>query len=73
MGDKTGKTKEQYAKESIKAAKKVLGDEGKWEIIYEANKAEIKDPNLIYKGQILVAVSSLKDLLDIHMLPHFQK
>lgn len=37
-----------------KVAKKVLGDESKWEMIYEANKAEIKNPNLIYKGQVLI-------------------
>lgn len=36
-----------------KIAKQVYGDETKWEIIYEANKDSIKNPNLIYKGQTL--------------------
>lgn len=36
-----------------KIAKQAYGDEAKWELIYEANKGSIKNPNLIYKGQIL--------------------
>ncbi|MCM1262132.1 MAG: LysM peptidoglycan-binding domain-containing protein [Butyrivibrio sp.] len=36
-----------------KIAKQVYGDEAKWELIYEANKDIIKNPNLIYKGQVL--------------------
>lgn len=36
-----------------KIAEQAYGDEAKWELIYEANKGSIKNPNLIYKGQIL--------------------
>lgn len=35
-----------------KIAKQIYGDEGKWEVIYEANKDSIKNPNLIYEGQV---------------------
>lgn len=42
--------KDDYLK---KIAKQAYGDEGKWEIIYEANKEQIKNPNLIYVGQVL--------------------
>lgn len=35
-----------------KIANQVYGDKGKWEAIYEANSASIKNPNLIYEGQI---------------------
>ena len=37
-----------------KIAKEVYGDASKWELIYEANKDNIKNPNLIYEGQIFV-------------------
>lgn len=37
-----------------KIAKTIYGDESKWETIYEANKNVIKNPNLIYVGQVLV-------------------
>ncbi len=36
-----------------KIAKQEYGDEAKWEIIYEANKDSIKNPNIIYQGQVL--------------------
>ena len=36
-----------------KIAKKTLGDGSKWNVIYEANKPQIKDPNMIYVGQKL--------------------
>lgn len=36
-----------------KIAKSVYGDATKWKTIYEANKSIIKDPNLIYIGQVL--------------------
>jgi nucleoid-associated protein YgaU len=36
-----------------KIAKEVYGDAGKWRQIYEANRDKIKDPNLIYPGQVL--------------------
>ena len=42
--------KDDYLK---KIAKQTYGDEEKWEIIYEANKEQIKNPNLIYVGQVL--------------------
>lgn len=37
-----------------KIAQKVYGDEALWEVIYEANQAAIKNPNLIYAGQVFV-------------------
>ncbi len=36
-----------------KIAKEVLGDAGRWPEIFEANKDQIKDPNLIHVGQEL--------------------
>lgn len=35
-----------------KIAKQIYGDASKWEAIYEANKDLIKNPNLIYEGQV---------------------
>ncbi|MDR3345174.1 MAG: LysM peptidoglycan-binding domain-containing protein [Oscillospiraceae bacterium] len=35
-------------------AKKLLGDGAKWKLIYNANKAKIKDPHWIYPGQVFV-------------------
>lgn len=37
-----------------KIAQTVYGDSARWEDIYEANKGAIKNPNIIYKGQVLV-------------------
>jgi len=37
-----------------KIAEKFYGDGRKWKIIYEANKAEIKDPRKIYPKQKLI-------------------
>ena len=34
-------------------AKRVYGDAGKWQQIYEANRDQIKDPDLIHPGQEL--------------------
>jgi nucleoid-associated protein YgaU len=34
-----------------KIAKELLGDAARWPEIFEANKDQIKDPNLIYPGQ----------------------
>ena len=36
-----------------KIAKQVYGDALKWREIYESNKSQIKDPNVIYANQIL--------------------
>lgn len=36
-----------------KIARDVLGDAGKWPAIYEANRDQIGDPNLIFSGQRL--------------------
>ncbi|MBN1920537.1 MAG: LysM peptidoglycan-binding domain-containing protein [Anaerolineae bacterium] len=36
-----------------KIAKELLGDAEKWEAIYAANKAVIKDPNVIQPGMEL--------------------
>ena len=37
-----------------KIAQSVYGDAARWEDIYEANKASVKNPNIIYKGQVLI-------------------
>lgn len=37
-----------------KIAQSVYGDSARWEDIYEANKASIKNPNILYKGQVLI-------------------
>jgi nucleoid-associated protein YgaU len=37
-----------------KIAKEVYGDAMKYNIIFEANRPMLKDPNLIYPGQVLV-------------------
>lgn len=37
-----------------KIAKETYGDAGKWNVIYEANKDQIKDPNKIWANQILI-------------------
>jgi len=37
-----------------KIAKEVYGNANKYSIIFEANKPMLKDPNLIYPGQVLV-------------------
>lgn len=36
-----------------KIAKRELGDANKWHAIFEANKDKIKNPDLIYPGQVL--------------------
>ena len=36
-----------------KIAKALMGDAMKWRAIYEANKDTIKNPDLIYPGQVL--------------------
>ena len=36
-----------------KIAKREYGDAGKWRQIYDANREQIKDPDLIYPGQVL--------------------
>jgi len=36
-----------------KIAKQLYGDAHKWRQIYEANKQTIKNPDLIYPGQVL--------------------
>ena len=43
-----------------KIAEKMYQDASKWELIYEANKDLIKDPNLIYAGQVFV-IPDLQD------------
>lgn len=37
-----------------KIAQSVYGDPGRWKDIYEANKTSIKNPDIIYKGQVLI-------------------
>lgn len=41
-----------------KIAKQVYGEDAKWETIYEANKDSIKNPKLIYAGQVLTIPDS---------------
>jgi nucleoid-associated protein YgaU len=36
-----------------KIAKELLGDAKKWRVLFEANKDQIKNPDLIYPGQVL--------------------
>ncbi|MFN8579752.1 MAG: LysM peptidoglycan-binding domain-containing protein [Gemmatimonadaceae bacterium] len=36
-----------------KIAKHVYGEAGKWKVIWEANKDTVKNPDLIYPGQVL--------------------
>jgi nucleoid-associated protein YgaU len=36
-----------------KIAKALMGDATKWRALYEANKDKIKNPDLIYPGQVL--------------------
>ncbi len=36
-----------------KIAERELGDGSKWRAIYEANRDQIKDPDLIHPGQVL--------------------
>jgi nucleoid-associated protein YgaU len=36
-----------------KIAKNIYGDAKKWQKIYEANKDQIKNPDLIHPGQVL--------------------
>ena len=36
-----------------KIARDLLGDARKWRAIYELNKDQIKNPDLIYPGQVL--------------------
>lgn len=36
-----------------KIAKHLYGDADKWHAIYEANKDKIKNPDLIYPGEVL--------------------
>ena len=36
-----------------KIAKRELGDANKWHAIFEANRDQIKDPDLIHPGQVL--------------------
>lgn len=37
-----------------KIAQSVYGDSARWEDIYEANKATVKNPAILYKGQTLI-------------------
>lgn len=54
--------KDDYLK---KIAQEAYGDESKWESIYEANKDSIKNPNLIYEGQVFI----LTDNTDVATVP----
>lgn len=54
--------KDDYLK---KIAQEAYGDASKWESIYEANKDSIKNPNLIYEGQVFI----LPDNADVATAP----
>jgi len=43
-----------------KIAKEVYGNANKYNVIFEANKPMLKDPNLIYPGQVLVILPLIK-------------
>ena len=45
-----------------KIAQSEYGDSARWEDIYEANKDSIKNPNILYRGQVLI-------LPDIAVIP----
>ena len=47
-----------------KISRLAYGDAGNWKVIYEANKSQIKDPNLIYAKQVFL----LPDASDIALL-----
>ena len=50
----SGRTYTVVAGDSLsKIAKRELGDAGKWNAIYEANRDKIENPNLIHPGQVL--------------------
>ena len=36
-----------------KIAKRVYGNANKWRVIYEANREVIRNPDLVYPGQVL--------------------
>ena len=42
----------------------IYDDSLKWKLIYEANKSKIKNPNLIYPGQVLTIPPDTKDFTD---------
>jgi nucleoid-associated protein YgaU len=48
------KSWEDATQSAVKIAKEVYGNASKYNIIFEANKPMLKDPNLIYPGQVLV-------------------
>jgi nucleoid-associated protein YgaU len=53
-GSGTGRTYTVVKGDSLsKIAKREYGDANKWRTIYEANRHLIKDPDLIYPGQLL--------------------
>ena len=41
-----------------KIAKREYGDAQKWHLIFEANRDQIKDPDLIHPGQVLTIPSA---------------
>ena len=45
-----------------KIAQSVYGDSARWEDIYEANKTTVRNPNILYRGQVLI-------LPDINSVP----
>lgn len=47
-----------------KIAQKMYGDEALWEVIYEANQEAIKNPNLIYAGQVFVIPDLTEEAVD---------
>lgn len=54
MGASTGRTYTVVSGDSLsKIAKHHYGDANKWHAIYEANRDQIKNPDLIHPGQVL--------------------
>ena len=54
VGETATRTYTVVAGDSLsKIAKKIYGDANRWKEIFEANKGKIKNPDLIYPGQVL--------------------
>ena len=54
VGEAVTRTYTVVAGDSLsKIAKKIYGDANRWKEIFEANKGKIKNPDLIYPGQVL--------------------